>query len=347
SQADEDEAEVEELGTMPPAVFNPGRPSSGAVPAVTTDDPGLRILLDHAQRMRERTNPPAEPSPLPGTDRVAVGGFASLAILFAVVVGPLNLWWLRKRRARHLFLVTTPALSLATCACLIVYSLVSEGMELRRRIAQITWLDPGGERAVAWTQASYYGGFSVASMPFDADAEVVRLSRDDYHGYGYRGSQRDTSSAFTIDWHQGQTLRGDWLPGRQNSHLLITERRPERARVQIARRGEGWEAVNGLGPEIVAIAWRDPQGGLWQADHLAFGAATPLTALADDADALAATPGGMGPVAEHRWSDCVVQPGWFRAQLAAPLGVLPGPAGEDVMPARVYACGLAVLENPR
>jgi hypothetical protein len=78
---------------------------------------------------------------VPGLETVPVKSFICLAVGFALLVGPLNLWWVRRRNARHLLLITTPLFSFVTCIGLIVITLFSDGIATKRSAVQFTVLD--------------------------------------------------------------------------------------------------------------------------------------------------------------------------------------------------------------
>lgn len=280
--------------------------------------------------------------PVPGTDRVPATGFMLVALLFAVVVGPLNLWWVRRRGARHLFLLTTPLISLATCAGLLVVDVLVEGLALRRTVAQFTLLDQGQGQALAWTRASYYGGFAVGAIALDGDSDVRRSDRDD-ESYGYYGSRprrgggRDDD--FQAVWDaEGQRLTGSWIPARTVRQLLYRAPRPERARVTIERVGTGWRVTNGLATGIAELRWRDPAGGQWIGGAVPFGATVDLRPRRADEEPLAIPLDQIDGAGRRAWRARAAAPGGLEARLDGPLGAPSGPAGDDVEPPLAWLC---------
>ena len=62
-------------------------------------------------------------------------------ILFVVLIGPINFYWLTQTRRRIWLLWTVPVFSLITCAILFGYMLVSEGWPATTEAASVTVLD--------------------------------------------------------------------------------------------------------------------------------------------------------------------------------------------------------------
>lgn len=282
---------------------------------------------------------------VPGTERVPVGGFLTLALAFAALVGPINLWWVRRRNRRHLFLVTTPAISLLTCAGLLAFSLIAEGLSLRRSAHQFTILDQAAQRAVGFTRATYFAGFAVSRLTLDADAGVRRFQHqpDDHMSGGYRSRFADGGEA-TIDWRQGQRVDGDWIPARLNRQLLYSEVRPERARLLVERDGSAWRVSNGLGVAIRSLVWRDAGGRLWTSDALDAGASATMTALPARTESPVdhQIASRAGSAAARAWARSSAGLFGWEAELAGPLGALPGPEADDVVRAACFASGRAV-----
>jgi hypothetical protein len=270
---------------------------------------------------------------VPGTESVPATGFMLLATLFAVVVGPLNLWWVRRRGAPALFLLTTPALSLITCVVLLGTNIIIEGLSLRRVASQLTVLDQSHARAIAWTRASYYGGFSVARFDVDSDAKVRRFEPEQNNGYSYRGRRDNESHA--IDWRGGQQLSGEWIPARRNRQLLYVTARTERAQLQLTRKGNQWQVTNGLGTALRQLTWRDGDNVVYTCGPLQTGESAELTV---ETHGTAIAIGDFDGAAEHA-ATIRNEPWGFAAELESSFGALPGPVGLDAVPLTSYVVG--------
>ncbi len=292
-----------------------------------------KALIQRLNRIGSTKETPDVLVSVPGTESVPATGFMLLATLFAVIVGPLNLWWVRRRGAPALFLLTTPALSLITCVVLLGTNIIIEGLGLRRVASQLTVLDQSHARAIAWTRASYYGGFSVARFDVDSDAKVRRFEPEQDHGYSYRG--RRDNEAHAIDWRSGQQLSGEWIPARRNRQLLYVTARTERAQLQLTRKGNHWQVTNGLGTAIRQLVWHDEKNVAYRCGPLQSGESAELTV---------GTNGTNIPIddfdgaAEHA-AAIRNEPWGFAAELESSFGALPGPVALDAVPLTSYVVG--------
>ncbi|PIE18389.1 MAG: hypothetical protein CSA66_04720 [Proteobacteria bacterium] len=275
---------------------------------------------------------------VPGTEEIPVVGFTLLALLFAVLVGPLNLWWvINKRKQRHLLLITTPILSFGACVVLFGYNILNEGLDLRRAATQLTWLDGDRHEAITWTGASYFAGLGVGAFDLPADALVSRL-RTGHSELFEPGAVDPMVSRLAADWTgPAQRLTGDWIRARRHAQLVFIVPTAERRRLTLTREGDGYALVNGLGAALYSFAWRDPQGARWALKTtLEDGARRALhpeavAAVGPELDRL-----GAGA---HRAWQRGQRPGHFTAELAAPLAAVPGPEATDEEPTRAWLTG--------
>lgn len=291
-------------------------------------------------------------APVPGTESVPVKTFVILALAFAIVVGPLNLWWVRRRNARHLFLITTPLLSFVTCVVLIVASLLADGISIKRDAVQVSYLDHRTQQAIRWTGSTYFAAFSSSQVELDPQAKLRVLDRDDYASR-YRHSRSD-GGQLQLDWRRGQLLGGTVLPARLNRQLSYTEHLPERRRLVVSRSADGYQLVNGLGVGLLSVAWRDGEGNLWHGGEIAAGESGMLIAMPDDEPQkpgsstqrlFAGSPlpasfaNRIGREIAPLYERVTDQPLTFSAVLAAPMDALPGPSASDPRPPQVAAFG--------
>lgn len=263
-------------------------------------------------------------------DRVPATGFMFVALCFALLVGPVNLLWVKRRNARHRFLITTPLLSIATCVILLGADALLHGVALRQDVRQLVALDIPNGRAVTWTFSAYYSGFAVNSLDLDPETEAVRPG-DDTNPWNYR--RRQGNRTFHVSWGDRQAASGTWTTARTISTVRYRSVAAQRGRVEIRLDGDDLQAVNGLGVALSDVRVFAPDGRRW---HFA----------ALDAGAQATTPGDGAPVSNptddlavtefgHVAQRCVQQLAdgwWLLAETATPLSPIPGPVGRTSMP---------------
>ncbi len=183
---------------------------------------------------------------------VPIGGFFVLMLVFAVVVGPVNLAVVTRLNRRLLFLVTVPALSLTACGALLVYSLVSEGITPTVRTFGFTWLNQPQSEAVTLGVQAYYAPLAPAGgLRFGADVEI-----DPMAGRGHDAG----GGSLTVDLTEGQHLASGWVRARIPTALRLRAHETRRERLDVIRTENGLEVVNGLGADIREAWVADDQG---------------------------------------------------------------------------------------
>ncbi len=109
----------------------------------------------------------------PGIRGVPVYGFMVLITAFAVLIGPVNYFYLRRRRLLWLLLVTVPATALVTSVLLVGYSVAAHGFGIRSRIRSLTVLDQKSHRAVTVARLALFAGPApVCGMQFSQETAV-------------------------------------------------------------------------------------------------------------------------------------------------------------------------------
>ncbi len=205
-------------------------------------------------------------------------GLISLfVIVFAVIIGPINLVVLARRR-RHLHLFwTTPALALLASIGLGAVIVLQDGFGGRGARATLVYLDPAAHQACIWQeQISRTGvllgrGFARSPGSFLIDLPL------------YSGGD-ELAPAASLD---NETWSGDWFASRRVQAQLLAAVQPARARVRIGapRPGE-YTVLSELGAPLQRVLYLDAQGKAWQAEQVQPGVRQALVALTDsDRDA--------------------------------------------------------------
>jgi hypothetical protein len=203
---------------------------------------------------------------------VPVKGLLALMLVFAIVIGPLNMFWLARKKRKLWLFWTVPLISFVTCFAVISFMAVTEGWQGRSRIEGFTVLDENSRRAstLGWT------GFYTPLLPrgglhFSNETEVSYQNGGDDYGYGYR-SRRSAGSALTMDWTKDQHLASGWLTPRVPAHFVLRRSELRRERMTITKAADGSvEAVNGLGADLSEFWYRDEAGNVFRAESIAAG----------------------------------------------------------------------------
>ena len=114
----------------------------------------------------------------PGIGGVPVYGFMVLITAFAVLIGPVNYFYLRRKRWLWLLLVTVPAMALVTSVLLVGYSVAAHGFSIRSRIRSLTVLDQKSHSAVTVARLALFAGLAPrAACSFPRKRPSIRCSR--------------------------------------------------------------------------------------------------------------------------------------------------------------------------
>lgn len=218
-----------------------------------------------------------------GQQKFSYGIFVVVLVAFGVLVGPVNLFVFAKSGMRHKLFVTTPIISLGTCALLIILILLKDGIGGRgERIALIEVRPDAGENNayVLQEQVSRTGVLLGASFELNESAAIspvpiypsawARLpSGSGGGGMRYTMNQRDGKLAATGDWFQSRSEQGQ----------LVRAVVPTRGRIEIKSEGGPPVLLSTFEFPVETIYYADPSGGFWLASDLKPGTNTACTPI--------------------------------------------------------------------
>lgn len=203
---------------------------------------------------------------------VPIRGLFLLMLLFVIVIGPVNLIWLAKRKRKIWMLWTVPAISLLTCLIVAGFSLFGEGWNATTKTEALTILDETAHRAttIGWT--GFYSPITPSEgLRFSFDTELVP-QLPSYWDY------RRTLPSRTVDWTNDQHLESGWISARIPAFFKLRKSETRRERLNIRQSGEAVTLVNGLGADIAKVWWADASGKIHSAENIAAGAQASLSA---------------------------------------------------------------------
>jgi len=204
--------------------------------------------------------------------RIPVGGVSLCILLFVILAGPVNLFFVIRRRRRIWLLWTTPLLGVLFAAVLVVYFFASEGLTRHGRARALTILNESARRAVTLGVDGVYCPIPPSEgLRYGADWELTWNSS----ALERLGRRR------TLDLTSAQHLQAGWVSARVPFALALRGNRhaAERLPVTVAANGTV-TAVNGLGAKLQRLVVRTADGRWFQAAQVAPGAAARLTAAA-------------------------------------------------------------------
>jgi hypothetical protein len=188
--------------------------------------------------------------PIPGVDGIPARAYVAILLVFSVIIGPANYWFLRRQRLQVLLVLTAPLIAAVFIVLLAGYVIAGEGFGVRGRIASFTVLDQVRSQAVTRSSLSLYAAGMTPSdgLRVPRDVAVFPLGTD---GTGVR-------ERLTLDLTETQRFTDGLIHARSPTNEEIAFR-PARERLTFAREGGGIAVVNGLGTSIAALIYRDGQ----------------------------------------------------------------------------------------
>jgi hypothetical protein len=207
---------------------------------------------------------------------IPVRGLFVLMLMFVVVIGPINLIWLARRRKKIWMLWTVPAIALVTCIAVTGFALFGEGVRATSRAEAFTILDESSRRASTIGWIAFYAPITPSEgLHFSYDTELSPVTPQTW-GYYYRrgGGGGDR----TIDLSNDQHLDSGWVTARAPAYFKFRKSETRRERLTIRQEGDGAiSVVNGLGADVRELWLADRGGKVYSAGGIRAGAEAKLS----------------------------------------------------------------------
>lgn len=237
-----------------------GVPVSGS--AVVADERivPLRGLLTESMMTHAGVASAVADRPVIGKVTLPLRGTAAIIILFALMAGPVNLWFVIRRNRRLWLLWTTPLLGALFSLAIVAYFLVGEGVQAKARLRVITLLNEPLRQAVTVGIEGLYCPLPPrGGVRYDAEWQVTTAT-------GGRPQARD------LDLTAGLHFRRGWVRSRLPVNFGLRANRHAAERLPLRRVGDRVAAVNGLGAPIERLLVADTGARLWEGRDVAEGA---------------------------------------------------------------------------
>jgi hypothetical protein len=212
-------------------------------------------------------------------------------LTFGLLVGPVNLFYFAGAQRRHRMFWTTPVISLAGGAVLLMVMLFQDGVggSGARRILAI--LNPAQKKtALVQEQVSRTGvllGTSFA-IPEPVWLDQIALA-DTSMSYAETTNRRNMES--------GEWRTGDWFASRDRQAHLLQTVRPSRGGVEYYPGADAQTApavISSLAAPLSEVFIVDENGGVWTAHDVATGVKKSMTQ---------SSPGDLDAWLRHIWDD--------------------------------------------
>ena len=176
---------------------------------------------------------------IPGVGMIHARTYILILLLFAVLIGPVNVFVLWKRRQQALLVLTVPAIALAFILLLAGYVVAGEGFGVYAKAASITLLDQGRQQAATRATVSMYaaGRSPRGGVSFSRDTAVIPAGG------------APIVSDLVVDLTDTQRM-GGLVRARTPANFETVAFRTARERLVVHRQGDRIEVVNGLGDTV-------------------------------------------------------------------------------------------------
>src|SRR5262249_39488192 len=203
---------------------------------------------------------------------VPVRGLFAGMLVFAILIGPVNINLLTRKKRRLWLLWTVPVFSLLTCAAVFGFMLISEGWTGHVRAEGVTVLDEVSQRASSVSWLGVYSPITPGEgLHFGYDTEVTPQLKADF--------RRGDGSARTIDWTSGQHLQSGWVRALVPAHFTVRSSEQRLERLAVRREPDGTlKAVNALKAPLVKLWLADAAGKIHTAENVPAGKEAALKA---------------------------------------------------------------------
>jgi hypothetical protein len=262
-------------------------------PDLTRLDPAQRQHIAEAWRqtakpfMRERSVSMAHLDfPVVEDVSTPVRGLFVVMLLFAIAIGPVNVYVLARAKRKIWMLWTVPAIALVTSLGVLGYVFLKEGWTGHVRAEGLTILDEAAGRATTVGWVGFYSpvtpgdglhfGYETELTPQLVELSVGPGGRDVRYDYRRGGTQP------TIDWSNDQHLATGWVTARTPAHFMLRKTEARKEHVVVRRAEDGTFTVeNGLGAAIHRFWYADDQGRVHTAADVPAEGRARLTAHGD------------------------------------------------------------------
>ena len=181
--------------------------------------------------------------------KVNLGPLMLAMLVFAVLVGPVNYLWLRKRRKEPLLLLTIPLISLAFCIMVVVFVSFSFGFKLEGNINAFTYFDQNEKVASSV--------FVCSLMANSSNRKELVFSEADHLIF------KEKCSPLVLD-KPGMVLDPGILKPRTPVNYIVRRCEPRSEKIRCIFKGTKAELVNGLSVPMEHFIARDGEGNAFR-----------------------------------------------------------------------------------
>lgn len=247
--------ETADLAFLKDALLETQEPNGAGAPWMPTSSGAWRASMEAIEA--------------PDFGHLPVRAFLLLLLGFAIVIGPVNLFAIRRLARPGLLLITIPALSLLASVGVLAYGVLYQGIGTKAVATTVSLLDQRIARVATIEQRHLFVGMSPGRGLLPAAGTTV-------FPRGLSGEEL----TFVIAQGDGIELGRDFLPVRTPVEQVLTSERAARLDLAFEKGAEGaWTVTNRLEVDVAELLLRDLSGGLHRGGPVAPGRSLALEPL--------------------------------------------------------------------
>jgi hypothetical protein len=177
-----------------------------------------------------------------------------LIIVFAILIGPVNFIWIKRTNKPMLLLISVPAIALVSSLILVLYGVLSQGLDVKSISKSWALLD----QRDGWSTTAELRRVFAGSAPGEGlrpEARTLVYPEDS----AWRGRRR-SGKLFTLDLNDGRLYGGDYFPVREPFGQILVTDRSTRLRLEVLESDEGVTVTNALGSRVEQLILRAVNG---------------------------------------------------------------------------------------
>ena len=166
-----------------------------------------------------------------GVGAAPVKSYLGMITVFAIIIGPVNYWLLRRAGRIPLLLITVPLGAALVICGLGIYAVTADGFATRVRMRSFTLIDRDNGEAISWSRQTYYSGVAPSGgLRFPRSSEVAAIYSHDLHAR--------SPKSWEIRWEDdSQRLANGFLNSRTFRQFMVTHQAPSDARLEVSQQG--------------------------------------------------------------------------------------------------------------
>ena len=190
-------------------------------------------------------------------ERLSLGYVITCLVLLGLILGPVNYFYVKKKKSPLLFYVITPLAAGLGSLAIIGGSVLLEGGGNGKQVAALIRPAGGGE-ALFLDLRVVRSGFFTPTLRYPADTLLLPY---------VTGSD----DKFTLDIGTGVVAGGDWLKPRFVTGYISARPVTSRMNLDLKREGDKWMVENNLGHAVQWVSVSIPDGPDLYAENIAPG----------------------------------------------------------------------------